>query len=241
MIAEAESGMQTRILQPVTLKIGALAIAAGDILLVALSFLHPHLQDPNNLPAVFSEYAASQNWILIHVGQLLAYALVYPVGILVIYDLLAGEKGASAWLARLAVALAVINLAVFTVDQAVDGIALKRTVDQWASAAPDAKAIAFGLVQSIRWVEFGLNGLLKFSEGALVLVISTAMLLSQPFPKWVGAAGAISGAGQSAVGIATLFTGFSALVGTINLVPFLAGLVWTVAVIAILWRKSTTF
>jgi hypothetical protein len=58
----------------------------------------------------------------------------------------------------------------FTVLQAVDGIALKRAVDAWASAPADREAIAFAAAEAVRWTEIGMNALSYFLLGLTVLL-----------------------------------------------------------------------
>ena len=74
-------------------------------------------------------------------------------------------------MARFGLAAAVTTGASFTILQAVDGIALKRAVDAWASASPDQQVAAFAVAETIRWIEIGVNSL-SFSLVGLIAAAS---------------------------------------------------------------------
>jgi hypothetical protein len=50
----------------VMLRIGAVSFVAGLVAAVVFELLHPHRQDPNNNPLVFTEYAHAGDWITVH-------------------------------------------------------------------------------------------------------------------------------------------------------------------------------
>jgi hypothetical protein len=111
----------------------------GSVLLFVETSLHPLQADPNEAVAAFTEYAADHLWVASHLTQLGGVALMVTALLFLAHQLeLVSGRG---W-ARIAAGGAVASLAVATVLQAVDGIALKRLVDAWASAPAAQKELA---------------------------------------------------------------------------------------------------
>jgi hypothetical protein len=112
------------------LRIGAVSATLGVITsFVADAFHGGH--DPANLEATLPEYAANANWEVVHIGQFLGYALVL-VGLVALHRSIAEGYGAA--LARLGYLTAVVATALYAVNQAVDGVAIKFVADDWVSA-----------------------------------------------------------------------------------------------------------
>ena len=132
----------------------------GLILQVPLSFWHPHQADPNDSPAAFAEYAQSNDWVLVHIGQF-AGALLITLGLVALARHLARQPGITGALATLGGAAAVLVAAVFAVQMAVDGVALKATIDAWTIADGSSdKAAAFLVADGIRSLEKALSAIL---------------------------------------------------------------------------------
>lgn len=219
-------------------RMGAISLALGVIALDLLNFIHPHEQNPNDFPAVFAEYAASTHWVMLHMGQMIAGLLVLILGMMAIHRSLIAASGASDGLARAAFGMAVASAAVFIVDQAVDGIALKKMVDGLAIASAPEVALDFRIAQAVRWVVVGLDTGFGFSEGGTIVLFGLAMLTSSHYPKWVGWLGIVNGLAEIAAATATVLTGFSTLVTGLNWFTFGANSLWVIAVVIVLWRHS---
>jgi hypothetical protein len=101
-------------------------------LLLIGTYLHPMGADPNEAVAAFTEYAADHLWVASHLTQLAGVALM-AAALLFLAQQLVTENGIG-W-ARVAAGGVTVNLAVATVLQAVDGVALKIMVDVWACSA----------------------------------------------------------------------------------------------------------
>ena len=86
--------------------------------------------DPNDAVAAFAEYAAEQLRVASHLTQLAGVTLIV-VALLVLTQQL--ESVRSTGLSWIAARGAIASLAVATVLQAVDGIALKIMVGAWAA------------------------------------------------------------------------------------------------------------
>lgn len=177
------------------------------VLNFTVSAFHPSTEDPNDHPAVFAEYAASDAWKLVHVGQFAA-ALVVVAGLIVLYRALE-RTGADNTLARLAVSGAIATTAAVAVLQAIDGVALKQAVDAWANAAQPEKAVAFRDAETLRWTEWAANSYFRLLQGVTVLLYGLAVARSAIVPRWLGWVGVVAGLGYIAVGVIVGNEGFS--------------------------------
>src|SRR5687768_16500885 len=121
------------------LRLSAVLLAVGFIFFVLMGLLHPGVP-ANKHREVFAGYAASAGWTPVHLGQFAGMGLAIA-GLLVLYFALDLRDGGAAWMARLGAVSAGVTLALYSVLQAVDGVALKQAVDAWASA-PEAEADA---------------------------------------------------------------------------------------------------
>src|SRR3712207_1082048 len=59
-----------------TTRIGAALFLLGLIVLVISTQLHPARENPMDNPAIFREYAQSDLWIAVHLGQFVGFLLV---------------------------------------------------------------------------------------------------------------------------------------------------------------------
>jgi hypothetical protein len=220
----------------VILRIGAVALAAGLVVAVVFEVLHPSREDPNNSPLVFAEYAQSSNWTTLHLGAL-AGALMLIGGLIALSESLRlGPAVAAAW-ARLAAAAAVVAAAAYGVLQVVDGVALKRAVDAWTAARPDAKTPAFAAAQAVRWIEYGLNSLTFSLVGLTVVLLGVALLTGDRFPRWLGVWAVAAGVAYLVRGLPVAYRGFAANPsGLIALVLFGS---WALLTAALMWRRAS--
>ena len=112
----------------ITSRLGAVALPLGVIVLVVAELFHPSREDPMDNVAVFREYAHSDIWTTVHLGEYFGFLLLLG-GLVALYYSLNARPGVGAGLAPFGLAAAVTAAASFTVLQAVDGIALRRAVD----------------------------------------------------------------------------------------------------------------
>jgi hypothetical protein len=134
-------------------RLGSVSAFFGAIVLFASTLLHPLSRDPNSAPEAFAEYAADALYVWSHLGQFVGLALL---GVALVALAATFEPGrASAW-ARIGLAGAMASVAVAGALQAVDGVALKATVDRWAAASGEARATVFEAALAVRQVEIGL-------------------------------------------------------------------------------------
>ena len=214
-------------------RIGAAAAMIGAPLLFLATLLHPMSTDPSDAPAAFAEYAADHLWVATHLGQFLGVAVlaVALVGLAAVL-----EAGTPAAWARIGVVGTAASVAAAAALQAVDGVALKLTVDRWASASGAAKERAFEAAFAVRQVETGMASLLSVVFGLTVSVFAIAMLSSRRFPAWLAWVGLIGGVATVVAGVAQAYTGFSSLSMMLSMPSSSALLVWAVVLGVFLWR-----
>ena len=224
-----ESGM-------ITTRIGAVALPLAIIVILVSEIFHPSREDPMDNPAVFREYAASEIWTTVHLGEYFGFLLLLG-GLVALYYSVGAGPGKGAGLAPFALAAAVTTAASFTVLQAVDGIALKRAVDAWASAPAGRETAAFAAAEAIRWIEIGMNGLSYFLAGLTLLLYGVAMALGSGYPRWVRLMAAVSGAAFVFNGVVEVaYEGF--VPSNIKLVGLLLLAVWAFVMAVLMWRNG---
>jgi hypothetical protein len=224
---------------PVLLRLGAVSLVLGFLGQVPLGVLHPHQENPNDSPAAFTEYAHSGDWVVVHLGQFVS-ALLVTFGLIVIATSLTRQKGFAGALPVLGALTAVTTTAVFAVQMAVDGVALKAAVDAWISTSGGAEqSAAFHVADGIRATEKGLSALFHLNNGLTLVSLGIAVALGSRYPRWLGWVGATAGAGLLLLAMLTAQTGFSreaasvAQPATLLLAVFVAGMAISV------WRRAT--
>jgi hypothetical protein len=214
-------------------RIAAVCAFAGAALLALGTILHPGEADPNNAAAAFAEYAASRQWIAIHLTQFAGVAAMIAALLALGRQLEAGA------LLRLAAGGGVASLALAAALQAVDGIALKAMVDAWAAAPAAEKNAAFRAAFAVRQIEIGFASLSSLVFGATAALFGAALLNSRTFSPWLGRLGIAAGLGIAATGLAIAYTGFSDVEMLILMLASVLLLVWMVALGVMMWRRQS--
>ena len=208
---------------PSTSRLTAGLLLVGAAGQVPLSLLHPHQAQPNNSREAFTEYAGAGGWVEVHLGQYVG-ALLIALGLVTLALTLAQRPGVAGQLGRLAGVTAVVSAAVFAVQMAVDGVALKAAVDQWASAPAGQEAAAYGVAEGVRSLEKGLSALFHLNNGITIL-------------GWLGLA---AGLGFLVTSVVTARTGFSPEAADVALLPTLLLMAFLVFGAWGLWRGART-
>jgi NhaP-type Na+/H+ or K+/H+ antiporter len=103
--------------------------------------------------------------------------------------------------------------------QGVDGVTLKQSVDAWVAAAGNEQAARYADAESVRWVDWGLQGYFRIVLGLAFLLLGAAAVMSRFVPTWLGGllvvAGVLSLAIGISVGYAGLESGFQDAVGIV--------------------------
>jgi hypothetical protein len=184
-----------------TLTVGVLLSAVAEV-------IHPHHEPANSHHRVFVEYAASTAWTWVHYLQFGA-ALTVIIGFLLLHAAITAY-GHDSVLARLGSATGVATLAVFAVNMAVDGVALKQSVDAWAAAPPNEEAARYASAESVRWLEWGANAFFQILLGTTVILFGLAIVRTAVVATSTGYIATGAGIGLVANGILTGFDGFAA-------------------------------
>jgi hypothetical protein len=214
------------------LRIGAVSTVLGIItLFVAEAFHSGH--NPADLEATLPEYAANTNWEVVHIGQFLGYALVL-VGLVALYRSIMEGRGAA--LARLGYVSAVVATAIYAVNQAVDGVAIKFVADEWVSAPAAEKADAFRVAEAVRHIEIGLTSFAELTLGTALLLYGLTIALSEIYPKWLGWAAVAVGLGWIALGLLVAYNGFTQ--ADLGLLASTLMALWLLVLTVFLWRKA---
>jgi hypothetical protein len=218
------------------LRLGAVAGVLGLAVQVGASALHPGHSAPNDSAAVFQEYAVSPIWTAVHIGQF-AGVMLTSLALLALAGSLPkhGAAGGFAFLGGIAAALVG---AVFAVQMAVDGVALKGAIDGWMAAAPADRTAAFLVADGVRWIEKGLGGFFQLLNGTAILALGIAVASGRSYPRWLGWVGVVAGLGFMSGGVATAHTGFSPEAGQILSPALLLGVVFLLGMSASMWRRA---
>ena len=99
-----------------TSRIGAVVFLLVLVVLVISTQLHPAHENPMDNPAVFREYAQSDLWIAVHLGQFAGFLLVIG-GLVTLYFSIAIRPDAAA-VARFRLSAAITTGSSFTILQA---------------------------------------------------------------------------------------------------------------------------
>ncbi len=103
------------------------------------------------------------------------------------------EAGPAAPWTGFGTALGIAGIAVATALQAVDGVALKMTVDRWALASESEKAALFAAAYEVRQIEIGLAGMNCLLLGLMAAVFGSAVIIDGCLPRWAGLLGVAGG------------------------------------------------
>ena len=123
---------------------------------------------------------------------------------------LSRQAGAAGAMAVVGTVTAVLVAAVFAVQMAVDGVALKGTVDTWAHASSAADtSTAFLVADGVRWIEKALSSFFHLLNGTTLLVLGLSVAFGGMAQRWLGWVGVVAGILFLAGGIIAPRTGFS--------------------------------
>jgi hypothetical protein len=209
------------------LRLSATLLFVGVIASLVAGFLHPAQVPANDHPAVFAEYAASQDWTLIHLGQFVGMAILVA-GLLVLYYAIDVRRGGQGWVARFGALTAAISLGLYGVLQAVDGVALKQAVDAWARAPEVEKAARFANAETVRWLEWAARSYQSFVFGAALVLLGAAIAWSARIPRPIGYLMSLSGVGYIAQGLVIGSEGFSPANAVPTLSAYASIIAWSV-------------
>ena len=223
--------------EAITTRIGAIALPLGVILFVVVTAIfHPHREAPMDNPAIFMEYAESDSWVAIHFAQWFA-ALLLIGGFVALYYSITTKPEANAAVARFGLVAALLAGASLTMLQAVDGVALKWAVDNWARVPADQVAAAFSAAQALRWTEYSLQSYSNILLGLTFILYGLAIALGTVYPRWLGWLAAASGVAWIVHGLMVPYVGlFDSIPRGVALVLMA---LWAFIIAVLMWRASS--
>jgi hypothetical protein len=216
-------------------RIGAVCAITGVVLLLAGTWLHPMPADPNNAAEAFVAYAGDRLWVASHLVQLVG--IVLALAALLVLGRQLETNGGGMWV-RLASAGAIASLALAAALQAVDGIALRAMVENWAAAVAVQKDSAFQSAFAVRQVEIGLASVLSLALGMAAALYGVALLDGRKYPRWAGGLAIAGGVPTALSGVVMAFSGFSDLEMAINMPASALLLLWMLTLGVLMWRRD---
>ena len=207
-------------------RISSISAIAGATLLLAGTWLHPMSADPNVPLAAFTEYAADRYWVASHLMQLLGVTLI--VATLILLSRRLADGPAADW-AALGMAGAIASLAMAAALQAVDGVALKLMVDQWAASPAPDKGPSFEAALAVRQIEIGFASIASLLFGLTASIYGIALWRDGRYPGWIAVIAVAGGAPTALAGIAMACTGFSSLAMALSMPSGLLLIFWITA------------
>lgn len=222
---------------------GSISFIAGAIIMILSTMIHPSGEDPFNHPLVLAEYAHSELWVGIHLGQFVGTMMVFIGGFVAIYRLLANsESSIVSFLGLIGLALTIITASTFAILQAVDGVALKFAVDSWmaSSGGEEEKETIFRVAEGIRWTEYGVNSVFRLLQGTVAIVFGLAIVKSIIVNRWIGIVGVVIGLITLVAGVEVSYSAFAYPnfegIRGISMIIFLA---WVVVLGSAMLKKAS--
>ncbi len=215
-------------------RLGAGAAFCGALLLTLGTSLHPMHAAPWDAAAAFAEYAAAHHWLASHLIQLLGVLLVVLALLALTWRLRAGNSGV--W-ALFGAACALASLALAFALQAVDGVALKLMVDQWAHAEEPLRSQLFAATFGVRQIEAGLAALFGLGFSISLLLYAPALWLSRPAPRGLALGVLLAGGANLLAALLQGHDGFSERAMNWSMPASLLALLWFFWLAVWLWRQ----
>ena len=219
------------------LRLSAMLLFYGEVVLLFVTLvLHPG-GGPTEA-ATLANYAASSDWAAVHLAQFAGMAGIMA-GLLVLCFALGETSGPPRWLGFFGAIAAGVALALYSVEQAVDGVALKQAVDAWISAPAAEQATRFASAQTIRWLEWGAASYHDFTLGLSLVLYALLIVWTARVPRPIGSLMGVSGLAFLVAGWVFGAQGFSAVTGGVSEAAgytfFLALTIW---LLIVAWRRK---
>ena len=223
--------------EAITTRIGAVALPLAIIFfVVSTAIFHPSGEAMNN-PVIFMVYAQDDSWIVVHLAQWFGALLLIGGLVALYYSITTNSEAAAGVVARFGLAAAVLTAASLTMLQAVDGVALKWAVDEWASAPADQEAAAFAAAEALRWTEYALQSYSNILLGLALILYGLAIALGTVYPRWLGWVAVGSGVAWIVHGLMVPYIGlFSSPPRGVALILMY---LWAFVMAFVMWRNSS--
>jgi hypothetical protein len=209
------------------LRLSSTLVLIGAVL-VTIIVLYLHPGGGSTLESVFAAYAASGDWMAIHLGQFIGMAAI-GAGLLVLYYALNVSEGTAHWLGFFAAISAVVAISLAAVTFAVDGVANKQAVDAWVSAPAAEQAARFASAETLRWLEMATSSYLDLMLGFTQVLFAIVIVWTARVNRGIGILMGLAGLAYLVQGWLIGTRGFTSA----NTVPTDAG--YTLLCVSMLW------
>ena len=217
------------------MRAGALCAVLGTLANIAASVGHGDLPEAGT-SAQLAFVAARDSWSHVHLASVLA-VLLWLVAFVALTESLRATRGATA--GRLGLAAAFVGAGVHVVFFSIDGYALKRTADAWATASPERRLSlthAGELVLLLQNSQF--VSAIALLLGLPFVLFGLAVARSGAFPAWFGWIAVLAGTGSLVTGT-TRFVGLELVPDPVLFLAFaLPASLWTAALAWPVWRRA---
>ena len=218
------------------LRIPTMAMLAGQTLYIVITQLHAG-GEANDHHHIFETYADNGIWTAVHLGQFFGIAAILAGMAAVLFTLEARTETMKTF-AAFGVALSVAALALYGALQAVDGVALKQTVNAWAAATDAEKAARFASAESIRWLEWGMRSYQDVAMG-LALILLAFVMRRAGLSGMMALLTVVSGLALLAQGWIAGTDGFTSAQSMAIIVGWVASLAWMVWLAMSAWVAAS--
>lgn len=215
-----------------SLRLSAVLLFVGLLLFVGVTALHPG-GDANNHPVIFAVYANSPEWDGVHLGEFAGMAVMIAGLLVLVFAFNTRERtpGVAGWMGAISAGGA---LALYGVLQAVDGVALERAVDAWASAPAAEKAARFASAEAVRWLEEGTRSYQDIMLGLAIILLGIMVIGSVLRP--IGYLMGLSGVAYLVQGWVLSNEGFSPTHTLTIIIAEVLTLLWIIWLLVAAWR-----
>ena len=217
------------------LRLGATLLVIGLVVYIVMNFLHP--AGGATEEGRFASYAGSSDYAAIHLGEFVGMAVLLA-GLLVLYFALNVSEGIPRWLGFFGAMATGVALALYGVQYAVDGVALKQATDAWVSAPAAEQATRLASAQAIRWLEWGITSYQNFTWGLALVLFASVIVWTARVTRPIGYLMGVSGLAIIVAGWVVGVEGFTFT----NMVGDLAGAVflvaWIIWLLIAAWRRK---
>jgi hypothetical protein len=215
----------------------AVLLFSGLLFTFLVGMLHDDRAEANDHVASFTNYANSEAWTAVHLGQFVG-VLVIVAGLLILFYALNFSSGWTGWASRFAAVSAIVALALYGVLQGVDGVALKQATVAWLSAPEAEKAARFASAEAVRWLEWGIRSYYSFMLGLSFILYGVVIVATGRVPRPVGFLMGLSGLAYIAQGWVIVAEGFSDNNTIPTLTGYLVWLAWSIWLLVVAFRRK---
>jgi hypothetical protein len=216
-------------------RLSATLILLGLLFYILVRLFHADKANANDHTAAFTNYTNSGIWTAVHLGQFVSMAVIL-VGLFCLFCALDSRS----ILGRFAAISAGVTLALYGVLQGVDGVALKQSVDAWASAPEVEKLARFASAEAVRWLEWGLRSYESFMLGFTFILFAALLGWTAKLSRPIGYLMGLSGLAYIVQGWVIGSEGFSGNNNVPTLLAYVLILVWSVWLLVVAWRMKVS-